>query len=283
MHSPARQTGFQRRDHANDYGRSERITGATWTRVVDVEIDSQSAWAAVVDTQQISGDGAGGAVTARVLAKVEQGSGNGVSTTIVDATDLAIVPIAGDHVIVSLRLVSAFSYSGSAEGIIVPSPAPAAAAALVSCYLASDLSLQPMPAPGGPSFHVVPAFGAENISGVSTGTAALIATGPVRVLSYSATNPGAATAYLALVSQGTLPLGTSTFPAATVIDCIAIPAKQTVSWRYSGPRAAPAGLAWLSSSALDPVALAVDTPLRVDLELLRRPTTLVASTIAPTS
>ena len=276
-------TEFLRKRAVTNFGRTERITGAGWTTMIDVDIDEQQCWTVSVDTKQISAtlpNDYESVITSKVMAKVEIGSGNGTSTQIFDASDLAQLTIAGDHVRVSLTLVSSRLLQpppngSSYQGIAEPAPAPVGDAALCSCFLSSEFITV---TPPGVDFPVTPIFGAP---GDLTGTSllGLVASVPVRVRRVSAFNPDpASTVYLNLRSTG---VATDANDAITRLVSVPLPPQTPVVLQFATGVPFANGLVWNTTS--DANGGIPSGSARVEIELVRKPSVLCVPIVSPTS
>ncbi len=280
----AEESSFAKKNQVNNFGKTERINGLKWFTFINVDIDEQMDWTLVFDTKSIVVDEATGVISGRVVAKVEVGSGNGYTETIWDVTDLVAIPIAGNHVKVALTLVSTFEIApaptpeGYEGSDLAPAPAPPEAAALVSAYLSADFAQSVFPS--AVDHHVVPVFGA----GTSwLGTAGVAATVPVRLIGLTAINPGPNPIYLFLTSNASiaaLMIGPG-LAAELVKKIIVLPPNLPVEVVFAASVPFDRGLVWVASDTLAGITQSVQA-IRVDLELVRRPTVKTVSTIAPT-
>lgn len=291
----ALESSYQHKKSVNNFGRTERIGGNKWEAMIDVDLDEQLDWALVIDTKAVVIDPISLFPLGSVRARVNFGSGNGDSDTIVDATDFILIPVAGNHVKVALTLVatqtvttpSGGTFNGSSIPTVAPrtdvpgflsAPAPQTAGALVSCFLSADYAQRAFLS--AIDEHIVPVFGTPPAPLFGTALTGVVSQVPVRLNAVSATNPGASTVFLQLYSSPTVPVGPHA-PAQLLKKVIAIPAGQTVVTNFAQSVPFDAGLSWVASTNPDLVAPA-GTPIRVDIELVRRPTVKGVSTIAPT-
>ena len=286
----AQGTDFLRKKQVSNFGRTERITGAVWTTMIDVDVDDQMAWTLSFDTKQITTSTAAPSgvesITSKVMAKVEVGSGNGVTQEIFDVSDLAQLPIAGDHVKVSLTLVSAVAVELPAGdsvflGYGIPAPAPSTDAALVSCFMSAGLTFV---APPGIDYPVAPIFGGPAPGALSPlSNAATVATVPTRVRSFSAFNPNVTGAlFLNLRSQARPTSAFEPNSPVTLLYTAVLPAQTLVQRQFLSGLPFARGLAWDVTTNPDGTGPSAST-VRVDLELVRQPSVVVAGAIPATS
>ena len=285
MYAP-KTNDFLRKDQVSNFGRLERIDGSAWTAMVDVDIDEQHCWTLTFDQQQISAQTLTpdeSLITSKVMAKIEVGSGNGVSEQILDVTDLVQLTIAGDHVKVSLRLFSAIEIEPPPNGVIYegiaqPAPAPTGDSALVSCFLSAEFVIAPPPAV---DFPVTPIFGAPGAL-TALGALALVSRVPVRVRRYSAFNPSNNVLFLNLRSSGIV---AETNNPITLMHTMVLPPNLPVDIDFAFRGATlpfPRGLVWdvtTNPDGSNQVAVGV----RVNLELVRQPRVILVKDVKPTS
>lgn len=278
------ESSFQKKKQVNNAGRTEKIGANKWETMIDVDIDSTLSWTIFFDTKSIVGDPNHlMAPLGRVIALVEWGSGNGTGRYVVDVTDLASIPVAGNHVKVALTLVSTTTvlpadggFEGSDVGVPLPraDQAPQEAAALVSCFLSADFAQAAFPS--AIDQHVVPIFGNAN-SGL--GKAAVVSNVPVRMNGFTAMNPNEAALYLLFYSNPTLASDTGNPVLRKKV--YVLPPNQNVVIAYPASVPFDRGLCWFLSTVPDGVT-APGVNARVDVELVRRPTVKVVTAIAST-
>jgi hypothetical protein len=276
----SKNTSFLRKSTVTNFGRTERITGAVWTTMIDVDIDEQQAWTVNIDTKTITGFGASSGITSKVMAMVEVGSGNAVSTQMFDASDFAQFTIAGDHVKISLTLVSALAYAAPPNGpnflgIGYPAAAPSTDAALVACFLSSESTIV---APPSLDYPVTPIFGAPG-GPTSLSTHGIVSTVPTRVWGFSAFNPSASLLYLNLRSSAVAYEGNSPI---TLLSTTLLPSQLPIDKQFSAPMPFARGLVWDVSANPDGSSPSA-TNVRVDIELVRQPSVVLATSIPPIS
>lgn len=275
MAAPAAPTSFYRRDRETNFGRTEIIDGSQYTSLIDVDIPDQLPWTIIIDTQELTFSSApsmpAGTFSSKVQAKIEVGSGNGITTSVIDATDLVIFPVSGDHVRVSVTLVSALNllpFEGASLffGSGLPGPAPKGDQARVSAFLSSGIIFPP------------PSLGAAGtlplITGAGPANLALVAVPnplPCRLLGFTAVNPSGSPLFLALKSTNNfgeaLPLAQA---LATTLAIIPLPPMTPVQIQYPQTLAFPRGMGWESCSTADGQTQSA-TAIRVDPVFLRVP------------
>lgn len=277
---------FLRKNQVSNFGRTERITGAEWTTMIDVDLDEQMDWTVNFDTKQITLTSAANGITSKVMAKVEVGSGNGTSEHILEVTDLAQLPVSGDHLKVALTLVSAVAVTlPTGDSIFlgygIPSPAPTTDAALVSCFLSSGMILV---SPPGIDYPVQPIFGGPAPGALAPlSNAAVIATVPCRLRSFSAFNPASSGALFLNFRSAARVIGVfEPNTPVTLLYTTVLPAQTLVQRQFLSGLPFARGLEWDVTTAADGSSPSAST-VRVDLELVRQPSVVVASSVTPTS
>jgi hypothetical protein len=249
MHKPRQQSQFYQRDNQNNFGRTEVVDGQKYTTLIEVDLTEQQDWTIFIDTQQITYAAGETSFASKVQALVEVGSGNGLSTVIVDATDLVALSVAGDHIKVAVTLVSALNVTlpdgGDAPGFAYPAPAPAADQALVSAFLAQGFVVFP-PGLGAAQAHV-PILKGTPGSLVNTSVDGVASAVPCRLNSFVAFNPSGSPVYLALKSANKLGEALPNDQAiVTTVAVIVLPSNVPVQIEYPGGLPFPRGLVWES-------------------------------------
>lgn len=181
------QGAFLPKESINNFGRTQTVTAKfpKTQEIARVEIDTVMAWTVTVDVTAATAN-------TRVLAKVQYGAGNAVSTNVYDVSDHVDIPVVGDMVRLEIGLEPVLP---PAEGGL---PLPANAAAQVSGGVSADI-------PGFPwqVGYDVPPIGAGNAGyfGPFDPVTQLPVGAPTRLVSYRFFTTAAGTIYVLLFDQ----------------------------------------------------------------------------------
>jgi len=255
MPQAVQQNAYLGNDKKNSFGRTEIVRdtdGARGIELARVAVDEVKDWTVTVDVQQyLAGT--------LVVAAIEYGAGNVISTLEIDASDHIDVCVTGDYVrlwVTVEQVVTAGHPAGAQVGGCISADVPG--------------GTRPSTANYGP-----------NVFGPGAATNGIVPPGVAsRMVSFSAYTDvasGGATRYLMFFDSATTPPANGTIPVAA----FALPAATTVSFNWLGSKPFSQGLVWAVSTTPDTLTLSTDKAM-VSIELTRVPLGQVVTTLGAT-